>query len=307
MPATDAVAAPDVATDRLAELVDLVRRVPDEVRRFSLPAEAARTLHRVDTALLDRLVALGLPHVECGAVRLFDDHDMSNIALHLGLMSVRRRAMRAWSSALRLGGEGSPARRVHFVPGCPAPGHPGPCRYQVLAPGGTRRECVAGPDPTAPVMSLDLRVRADWPEPPPAALELMAEVRPVRFFLLPEAIRWDLGFLRRTGLADCGGVAKYLVAEGRRRGIPVRFSFGLLVSKPYSTPHCWAEFEVDGTWVPVDPLMVAAMCAWAGLPAAEWPASRSPGALFCRLTDRFTRVAVHDGLWAALSLPTEVV
>ncbi|HEX6352564.1 transglutaminase domain-containing protein [Actinophytocola sp.] len=307
MPTTSAPPAADVTSDQLGDLVDLVRRVPDGVRRFALPVEAARSLHRVDEELLNRLVALGLPYVEVGSTRLFDDYDISNIALHLGLMSVRRRAMRAWAGALRRGGDGGLDRRVGYVPTCPAPGHRGPCQYQVLVPGGTRRKCVGCDDPMAPVTSLDVRVRAEWPELPTPVRELLAEVRSVRFFLLPEAIRWDLDFLCHTRLADCGGVTKYLVAAARRRGIPVRFSFGLLVSKPYSTPHCWAEFEVDETWVPVDPLMVAAMSEWAGLPAEQWPESRSPGVLFCRLTDRFTRVAVHNGLWAGLSLPTEVV
>lgn len=292
--------------DKIPDLIRAVRQIPMHMRRFQLTARQARSLHRVDDDLLDLLVAEGLPVVGTGPDRLFDDYDLGNVALHLGLMSVRRMAIRAWSNALRRNSERAVTRcRVGYVPTCPTPGHADRCEFDLLMPGGHRVPARGAGDGASPLAHLDLELRSEWPELPPAAGELVEECDALRFFILPEAIRWDLDFLRRTGLADCGGVAEALVAAGRRRGISVRFAFGLLVAKPYSTPHCWAEFEVDGVWVPHDPLLLRAMRTWGSLTPAAWPSSRSPGAIFSRLSDRFTKVASHRGLWSAVSLPTE--
>ena len=291
--------------DRAAELVGLVRRVPSRLRRFSATEAAARTRHRIDAGLLDRLIGHGLPVVAAGGLRLFDDYDLANISLHLGLTSVRRRALRSWAGALRAApGSG---RAIGYAPSCPAPGHTSPCRFGLLVPGGRRVGRAGGGDGVTSLHTLTVRPRTAWPELPSAVAELLAEPSGLHFFLLPETLRWDLGFLRDSGLADCGGATRLCVREGRRRGLDVRFSFGLLVAKPYSTPHCWAEFRVDDVWVPVDPLLVSVLCRWGGLPAREWPPTRSPGALFTRLCGRFDRVAVHDGLWSGISLPTEVI
>jgi hypothetical protein len=291
----------DADRDRAAAVVERIRRVPDRLRRFAVPARVARTYHRIDAELLDRLVRLGLPHAGDGPGRRFDDYDLGNAALELGLPSVRRRAMRAWGSALDRGGG---RRAVHYVPGCPAPGHPGLCPFDLLVPGGERIRRTGPGDGVTAVHSIALTLPGEWPALPPPLRDLLASVPSLRFFLLPEALRWDLGFVRATGLGDCGSVAKLLVTEGRRRRLPVRFAFGLLVAKPYSTPHCWAELAVDGRWVPVDPLLVDTLRRLGALPE-EWTPDRSVGGLVARLGGRFTRVVEHGGIWAPLSLPTD--
>lgn len=294
----------------IADVVAKTRLVPDRFRRFASTAATARSLHRIDAALLDRLVEAGLPVLGTGPDRLFDDYDLSNSALFLGLPSIRQRAMRSWGTALTRvsagGWDDGEGRRVEYAPTCPTPGHPGECSWDLLVPGGNRIRATGGGDGRTAVHTLDVGVHGGWPDLPDAAVELLSEVAGMRFFLLPEALRWETGFVRRTGLGDCGSAAKVLVTIGQARGIAVRFAFGLLAAKPYSTPHCWTEFEVDGHWVPADPLLIDTLRRVAGLPAEAWPPARSAGGWFVRLGDHFTRVAVHDGLWASLSLPTEV-
>jgi transglutaminase-like putative cysteine protease len=73
------------------------------------------------------------------------------------------------------------------------------------------------------------------------------------------------------------------------------------VTVPYSTQHCWAEFLVDRRWVPIDPLTLRALRL---LGLTDWPPHRSTGAIVWRLTDRFTKLVSHGGVWAQLSLPT---
>ncbi|MGW2600571.1 transglutaminase domain-containing protein [Streptomyces klenkii] len=291
----------------LRPLVDRLLLVPDEHRRFALDEQGARRLHRIGPELLDELTAAGLPHAGHGPGRLFDGYDLGNTALHLGLASVQRRAIRSWAAALRTASAPDPRPLlVDVKASCPVPGHAGPCPYGVLLPGG-RRRVVAGPPSDARLHRLTVRPRQQWPAFPPPVLELLRALEPVGFFLLPEAVRWDPEFLWRTRMADCGGASAWLVAEGERRGLGVRFAFGLLVARPYSTPHCWAEFLVDGHWVPADPLLLRAMAARGGLDAAAHPPTASPGAVFHRLTDRFTKVVSHAGVWAPASLPTELL
>ncbi|MDJ0462520.1 transglutaminase domain-containing protein [Streptomyces sp. H27-C3] len=289
--------------DQLDDLVGQLRQVPDRQRRFSVTGTGVRRLYRIRPELLSALITAGLPHVGEGPDRLYDGYDLGNAALHLGLVSVQSRSMRSWARALQSAGTPGPRLRVEIVSSCPVPGHPGPCPYGVLLRDG--RRLIQGPAADAHLTELAVSPVAQWPALPDAVRGLLREVDGIGFFLLPEAVRWDAEFMWRTRMADCGGAAAWLVAEGTRRGLAVRFSFGLLVAKPYSTPHCWAEFLVDGVWVPVDPLLVRALNQWGGLDAQAFPPDGRPGALFHRLTDRFTKVVSHGGIWAQVSLPTE--
>lgn len=297
---------PGLDLDRLPRLLRLLHEIPMEMRRFTVPLRTARSQHRIGRELADLLVAEGLPCAGRGDERLFDDFDLGNIALHLGLMSVRRMTMRAWANGLRRN-SAAPVNglRVDVVGRCPVPPHAGPCSFQILREGGRLVTVQEVSDGSAPMTRFDVLLSSRWPDLQPTARALVEELADLEFFLLPEAIRWDREFMLRTRMADCGGVARRLVTEGRRRGLPVRFSFGLLVVKPYSTPHCWAEFATDGEWVAQDPLLLKAMRSWAGLDPAEWPWHRSPGAVLHRLCGRFTKIVSHNGVWTPISLPTD--
>jgi hypothetical protein len=291
--------------DPVTEVVRKIRQVPDDVRRFAVTAAGARSRHRVGAELLDELVAAGLPYAGSGAHRLFDDYDVSNAALHLGLMSVQRMALRSWANALRQrDGQELIRARAGFAPRCPAPGHPGGCTFELLRPGGSRQARTGSGNGTDVLGTVEADLSGVWPGLPGPVRDLVGEVADLDFFLLPEVIRWDAGFMLAGRIADCGGVSRWLVEEGNRRGLPARFSFGLLVTLPYSTPHCWAEFLIDGRWVPVDPLLLGALRL---LGLLDWPPERSTGAVVYRLTDRFTKLASHAGIWSHLSLPTELV
>jgi hypothetical protein len=294
-----------VTVERVPEIVRKIRLVPDDVRRFAVTAAGAQSRHRVDAELLDTLIGAGLPYAGRGTHRLFDDYDVSNAALHLGLMSVQRMALRSWANALRRNdGQELVRARIGLAPRCPAPGHPGVCTFELLQPGGGRRARTGSGNGTDVLDAVEVALPGVWPELPGPVRDLVDEVADLDFFLLPEVIRWDPEFMLTTRIADCGGVSRWLADEGNRRGLPARFSFGLLVTLPYSTPHCWAEFLVDGRWVPVDPLLLRALRL---LGLASWPSYHSTGAIVWRLTDRFTKLVSHGGVWSQLSLPTELL
>ncbi|ONI76197.1 hypothetical protein ALI144C_36600 [Actinosynnema sp. ALI-1.44] len=307
----NATAAPDrsaVDLDRLDRLLRLVGEVPAHMRRFTVPPRLARIRHGIRPDLAEVLVEAGLPHVGRGADRLFDDYDVGNLALHLGLVSVRRMTMRSWANSLN--DNSSRPRtvvRIGVRPQCPLRPHTGPCQYQLLREGGWREQVSADRDTRSPVAQYHVTLSGEWPHLPPAVRELADEVADLEFFLLPEAIRWDREFMTRTRMADCGTAADWLVHEGRRRGLPVRFAFGLLVVKPYPTPHCWAEFLVDGVWVPFDPLLLKAMTTWAGLDKERWHRYASIGPILYRLCGHFTKIASHNDVWPSLSLSTDYI
>jgi hypothetical protein len=63
----------------------------------------------------------------------------------------------------------------------------------------------------------------------------------------------------------------------RELGWSVRIAHGFMVGLPLSNRHSWAEILVEGTWVPVDPVILNAMQRFAGLDEHAWPHARSIG------------------------------
>lgn len=289
------------------EALALVRRllqVPMSLRRFTVTPAVAAGTHRVDAHLLNLLVGAGLPAAGRNGEQLFDGYDIGNAALHLGRTSVQRRAIRTWGAALRAGTVDRRARSLELFSTCPAPGHSGPCRYDVLQPGGTRRRVQVASEGEAELWAATLPPPLASPDLPDDLTDLLHELDCVEFFLLPEVIRWDHELMWRTGMGDCGVIADWLVGAGRHRGYQTRFSFGLLTAAPYSTPHCWAEFQVDGRWVAVDPVLVRAMTRWGGLDEDDFPAHVSIDPIVHRLSDRFTKLVSHGGIWSPVSART---
>jgi hypothetical protein len=298
-----AVAAAEPSAARLAEIIGHVHKVPEQHRRFNCDAWKARSQHGVRPELLRRLVDAGLPRRTHGGVDTYDGYDIGNIALHLGLSSVQRVAVRSWGQSFartRRGGRYT----VDYVPTCPTPGHSGPCRYRLHLPGRTVNYVVSGPLDAPPRTTVALKA-PDPPRLPAALVELCAEIAALRFFLLPEEVRWDVDFMRSSGLADCGGSSMLLLDGAQRLGIPVRLSFGLLLAVPFATPHFWAEIRHLGRWIPLDPLLVAAMRRWSASVPADVAVHCPPVGMLARVGDAYRPLADHDGLPARLSFVTE--
>src|SRR5690242_536023 len=69
------------------EVLERAARVPHRFRRFEVSAETAARVHRIDGALLDEALNLGLAHEGSGADRRFDDFDLKNLGLALRIPS----------------------------------------------------------------------------------------------------------------------------------------------------------------------------------------------------------------------------
>lgn len=239
-------------------ILEKVRAVPDAHRRFLEPAESAQRKYGISPELLESLLSKGLPSARRNDGLFFDPFDLSNISLHLRLPSVQRMAMRSWSRTLELAGS------------------------------GTGHEAVIDLDPVAPATPAQQRsLSLDLSPPDESALPdlatLIGTVSKQLFFMLPEACRWNTGFLIEHGISECGGASKLLVGAAREAGMKARQCFGILIAAPYSTGHFWAEIKAGNSWVAIDPLLIKLLHQTTRLNPDKWPLHRSPGAAFHRL------------------------
>lgn len=298
------------ADERLPELIAKLLQIPVEVRTFSVPAEQARIRYGIGGELLETMTRHGLPCVTDGqrGGRRFDPDDLHNLSIELRLRSPWAAAMRRWPRALEQEpASGEVVYRMDYVPACAAPKAHDRCRFTVLMPGGKR--AVRTHDGQAPrvVATAEFRLRTRWPAFPPAVCELIDQVRDIRLMRLPFALRGDTAFIRRSGMSDCRTMAEFLVQQGTRRGLPARCSYGLIVASPFATRHHWSEFQIEGLWVPVDPLLVAAMVRWGLLDGRRRTPYGSPGALLGRLAGRRQPLALDGEVETEVSLPVRRV
>jgi hypothetical protein len=142
---------------------------------------------------------------------------------------------------------------------------------------------------------------------PDAAREVARTATDLEFMYLPEAIRGDVSFVRRSRLADCCGQANLLMIEALARHYPARRSFGYITAPPFATEHHWAELMVGGVWVPVDPVLIRKMVYWGALDAELWHPYRSIGSIVTRVSDQAVAPITHNGERVPAMLPVRLL
>lgn len=289
----------------LRAVVDRVRRVPDRYREFVQTERDATSEHRIDDLLLHRLTELGLPRSGSPAEPLYDRLDLANAALALRLPSARSMAMRGWANTLRAtAGQAASTFEVEIRPRCPVPGHPGECAYEA-SPELRSQPGFTTLSDGGHYLVRD-RIEAADVDVPQAVRELAALVAPLHYYLLPEALRADIGFAQETNLADCALASAVLVAQASSWGIRARSSFGFLLAVPYSMEHAWTEVELAGRWVSLDPHLLNLLTTWDLLDRDQWPPHRPISACTWRLSGRKAHPVLHHGAGSMLSLATVV-
>ncbi|TWF98937.1 hypothetical protein FHX73_112767 [Kitasatospora viridis] len=271
MVAEDGPGAP--VTDRVAELVERVLRVPDGHRVYTESYERALGVYRIPRELLDSCLDLGLPHAEVDSQLCFDRTDIDNVVIGLSVASPRVNGLRRIGNAFAgLAAAGEEELVLEVSARCPEPGHPGPCAFALAV--------AAGP-PAGAVERLteqQFRIaltrppvaprRVDFPAPWRAAVDELADVR---FHVLPDALSHDLGFLRETRLADCRLASRRLVASVRAEGGSARAATGLILVKPFPIYHWWVEAVIDGERTAVDPFFLRVLGELGITDPARWP------------------------------------
>ncbi len=285
----------EVDSRAVAVLLDKLRRIPDHERQYTVTAPQALVDYQVPAGLLDVLRGEGLPAEQAPDGWRYDLADLLNVALHLDIGSRHRRAFLWWIRELGRPYGDTVRYRLDYLPGCPDPEHPGPCRYSLLGYGGERVEVTGVPGSAAPLYSLQFRLDRRPSTLPARLRRLVDEVAGIQFVRLHDPLRWDTDFIRATGMGDCCGVAVLMVDEANRRGIPARMSAGRSLTPPFSTGHFWAEFQVGQRWVALDPVLITALREWGIADPATWTRYDSFGGIMGRLGDRRTPLALHDG------------
>jgi hypothetical protein len=255
--------------------------IPRQARAFTVSKQEAAGRMRISPALLSRLEALSLADWRDGEM-YFDILDLSNIQYQLGGGQLTIGLLRLWPKMLNaLPDPGPVAFEIGFGATCPEPSHQGSCDFSVVLPDG-RCHQASDPPPHGDALAwMRLERPTRWPELPLAAKDIIDEMRSFRFALMPRRVRWDeIAFARKTGMTDCATFAQLFTEEGIRRGLSMRVSSGPLIAPPLAVRHIWAEVEVDGVWVPTDPLLINTLVSRGRLDPESWPAHRSPGATF---------------------------
>lgn len=282
--------------DDLDRWIARLRAIPDEHRELTVgPAQAEREFG-VDGELAEELTRRGLPCARGDDGPLLWSSDLQYIGLRLGCARLYEGALNRWVGALTAF---SARAATPLAIRCTAYAPPG-TTIELLAPDGQRVRAKAGPRGSSP-LGFEATMRGDVSLPAElerALAELLADIAGYDFCWLWPPLETDLAFARRTRLANCRSAAGVLVEEAPRLGVEARLAYGLLVAPPYSTPHNWSEVRAeDGSWVPLDPLLLSLLKRFSELDAADWPPHRSPGAILLRLADPGTPLvtAVETG------------
>ncbi|MDP4568278.1 transglutaminase domain-containing protein [Pseudomonas sp. LPH60] len=258
-------------------VLDNLGKVEDHHRRFSVAAGEAGLYGFVDSDL-QALKSIGLVSRIQEHDEFFDPDDLYSLSLHLRLPSLHKLAMRSWATAFRQSDRQRQVELVYTLNEKQPPQGP----IQVLT--AAERLCVLEAPQGGDFYRQCLVIPGQMRLLPSPFRELIEEVSAgMQFYMLHDGVRWDLEFMSRHKLAECGGFSKLLVERAKALGLPARQVFGLLLSSPYATGHYWAELQICGEWIAVDPLMIRLLSQQAGLVCDQWPLHRSPLGALLRL------------------------
>jgi Transglutaminase-like superfamily len=266
--------------DEIDGWIARLREIPDAARDFAVAHEQAEREFGFDSDAAAELIARGLPHARGDDGPLLWETDLQYLGLRLGRRGVYQGVLNRWAGALT-----SLSARAETAVAIRARAYAPPgTAVELLAPGGARVRGEA-----AGALGFETTMRGEL-APLPRALadalgELLADLAAYDFCWLRPPLEADLAFVRRTRLANCRSTAGLLVEEAPRLGVEARLAHGLLLAPPYSTPHNWAEVRSGDGWVALDPLLLGLLARFAGLDAAAWPPTRSPGAILLALTE----------------------
>lgn len=290
--------------ESLQDVVDRVLRVPGKYRAFDRDTSTAARIYRIGEPLLSDLLDLGFPHRSSDGNRYFDELDLDNVALALRLPSPRHLAMRRWPQIFRAMVDDTPVRydvEVSAECGSAETGHP--CDFRLPEP-VVALGVDAGPTARRFTLRRDVGATGRPGDAPPELRPLFAEMDRFHFHILPVELYGDLSFLADTSLANCELASRYLFRRGVEEGWEARRSFGLLLSSPYSAPHFWAEFRLDGAWAAFDPFLITSLEQWGVLAPSEVPTTQVLDSAVYRIAEEWLDLVQDAEVPAQVSLLT---
>lgn len=274
---------------KAAEAIAKLQAVPDKLRNFAIRGERGVRQFGFDLQDMPQLIELGLANRMTGGESLFDWRDLASIASAVHRNAVRMKLMRRW---LQLSASAQIEVKKARVSLTARPGPGGP--VEILTPLGVQRR--ASDTPIHEIWQWQVQ-----PLPvrclPEDIYEFVMQYADVQHYFLPWQMEQDLHLFHRVRIADCRSATFAIYKAATEAGLAARPAWGLLVAAPFSTPHAWVEFLIDGDWVPVDIHLASSFLRW-GL--AEGPVidiALKLGSLEWRMAERrtpFVRVGTGE-------------
>jgi hypothetical protein len=288
-----------MSAQSVAEIIQRIRRIPDQYRAFTEDAKEAARIHKIPEDLLRELLDLGLPCRASESGYRFDRTDLENVALSLRFRCPRYVAMQWWARSLNtIVADGQNEFILRLIPKCPLAGHPGPCTFSAssfiegavasdslaVSPAGvvTARVCL----PTKMVTFTD------------AYAELFDRLAGLTLHIFPESMPVESWKAYDTGLADCRMAARLLVQGAAEFELAARPASGFFMASPFPMRHVWVELETAGSWVTADPFLLQSLARWGIVDGKQWPVYRSPPGLLWKLQSTYsidTPLMLHAG------------
>lgn len=272
-------------------MLSRLREIPRHPGDYTHSASEAKADFGIDAAWLQALRQAGLSGASDDDEPLYAPHDLHYLGLRLGVAREVLWAVNLWRRSLDRVLQ-TPETVVHFsyLPQLADEGKA--IRGRVLLPEWQYRQV----DLRNAQAAAELRTvqRSRWPDLPDDVVPLLDEVAAFDFCLLPPRLCGDIALARKIRMTECSTSADLIVEGCHRLGRDARVVQGLIIGLPFSSLHTWAEMNLDGTWTPVDPVMIEVMRRFAHLDPAAWPHHRSLGPLL-------TRVAVSPSPVALVS------
>ncbi len=260
----------------LAALCARLRQIPRDAGDYTFDAQDALMQFGLGEPELEALRHAGLHGQSAEGEHTYARYDLHYVGLRRGVAQDVLAGINLWRASLnRLVDAGGARIHVAYVP--KVPDETQPVDGHVVLPGAPSHPVKLRH--LTPAAQFTVTQSTTWPALPDDVAAIVDEVASSEFCLLPTRLAGDTALARRIGLTECWTGSKLLVEACQRIGRRARIAHGLMVALPFSSPHTWAEVELDGIWTPVDPLIIDLMRRWGGLDPAAWPHHRSPGAI----------------------------
>jgi hypothetical protein len=264
--------------EKIIQVVNRLRRIPDKHRDFLVDTARAFSEYRFQSDRLEALMEIGLPHRRKGQQHYFNHLDLITLGFYLRIPSRTNLLFRSWGGALKkLKGNREMVADLSIIPLLNNEDAQAEHEFNILKP-EIGRLTLSG-------KSNLILYRADLNRPhlqfefPAELTGIIEKVLELDFFMLPEGVRWDLDFVLETGMADCGGASKYCCELLKSEGYEARHCFGVVLAEPFASGRYFTEVRLDDQWIAIDPHFIKLLQNLGSLKNDDWPMRQSPGAV----------------------------
>lgn len=277
--------------EKIIRVLERLQQIPDKCREFYVDEAGAFSGYRFQTNALDLLIQNGLPHRRKEQQNFFNHLDLITLGFYLRIPNRTNLLFRSWGGALKkIKGNRAVAANMAIIPlldDDPETIH----EFNVLKP-EIGRMYLSGKSNLLLYQSTINRPHLRF-EFSSELTEIIDKVLELDFYMLPEAVRWDLDFVLDTKMADCGGASKYCYELLKAQGYEARHCFGVVLAEPFASGRYFTEVRLNDQWIAIDPHLIKLLRNLGSLKTDDWPMKQSPGAILLPMDEVITYRSQH--------------